>query len=328
MNEHEANREDREIALLLEIAGPAPDLPEEEVAPIRAAAQAVWRRQQRGRVLRRRAGWVATAALAASLALVVATRRSPEPLAEPREIVATVALRSGDVLINGSAALGASLLAGSVVETSADGALALSLVDGASVRLASATRLLVETRQRVVIEEGAVYIDSGNRAGPGIAVASAFGVVTEIGTQFEVRLLPPGGKLPPRMRVRVREGQVRVEGNTGAVAAQAGDELVLGGPVTQTSRLASDHPDWEWAARAAPAPQVNGRPLPEFLDWVAREMGVVWRSELSRKHLEGIVLHGSLEGLTPREALDTVLTGSDLTWQLRTGVIEVGGAPR
>jgi len=55
--------------------------------------------------------------------------------------------------------------------------------------------------------------------------------------------------------------------------------------------------------------------VPRFLDWASRELGTRWeygRPEM-RRRVEPIVLHGSLEGLTPDEALAAVLPTCGLT---------------
>ena len=59
----------------------------------------------------------------------------------------------------------------------------------------------------------------------------------------------------------------------------------------------------------APPFVLEGRTLSDFLDWAADEGG--WRVELASRvrdtEIPKTVLHGSIEGLTPREALEVVL---------------------
>jgi len=174
-----------------------------------------------------------------------------------------------------------------------------------------------------VLEAGALYFDSGEGPASGMVVHTPLGVVTDVGTRFELRLLDaasPGGGA--RLRVRVRDGEVRVGAPAGHVRAGAGTDLmVAAGGSTRRGRLAPYGEAWSWAARTAPAPAIEGRRLVDFLDWAAHEMGTGWRLGEPRPAvpLEETILHGSVEGLTPEEALEVVLRGSGLEYRWAAG---------
>jgi hypothetical protein len=139
--------------------------------------------------------------------------------------------------------------------------------------------------------------------------------VRDIGTQFQVRIeVRPGG---PGVRIRVRDGQVRVtDTNRVDVRASAGEELFLrpDGSDRSVDRrpIAATGSEWAWAERAAPPFTVEGKTLGAFLDWVSREGAwtVTFADSRFSNAARATVLHGRpdlLKGLTPAEALDVVL---------------------
>jgi hypothetical protein len=66
--------------------------------------------------------------------------------------------------------------------------------------------------------------------------------------------------------------------------------------------------------RAAPAFDINDRPLADFLLWVARETGrtIVYRSAAAESAAREVRLNGSIAGLDPDTALTTVLSTTQL----------------
>ena len=117
-------------------------------------------------------------------------------------------------------------MSGSTVTTSA-GTLAMTLTSGVHLRLDASSTARVDSATDVALERGAVYVDSAGAhpTQPGaspISIHTPAGLVRDIGTQFEVRLDRPA----PGIRIRVRDGQVRVTYANGVDArAGAGEEL-------------------------------------------------------------------------------------------------------
>jgi hypothetical protein len=68
--------------------------------------------------------------------------------------------------------------------------------------------------------------------------------------------------------------------------------------------------------------------VPRFLDWASRELGVRWEFEdaATQRRVHQVVLHGSVEGLSPEEALAAVLPTCGLTFSLQAGRIVVAAA--
>jgi ferric-dicitrate binding protein FerR (iron transport regulator) len=324
-----------QVAALLRLAGAAPGLSEEELRPAREAAREIWRGQVRRRTARRRQVWAAGALAASIVAAVAVTWWVRKPEAPAAHVaVATLELQSGGVTVEPALATAAydsaapALLAGTVLSSAADGRAALRLAGGASVRLDGGSRVRLVSPRSLALEAGALYVDSGALPGAAIEIDTPLGRVTDLGTQFEVRLSPAGAS-SQQLRLRVREGEVRVD--TGGVThrAAAGSELRLAADGSaRHATVATDDPAWQWAARAAPVPEIEGRTLTWLLDREARELGLRWR--LVEPHPERapgeIVLHGSVDGLTPEEAIEVVLTSSGLRGERTSGELLVSAA--
>ncbi len=210
---------------------------------------------------------------------------------------------------------GAAVMSGSTVTTSA-GTLAMTLTSGVHLRLDASSTARVDSVTDVALERGAVYVDSAGAhpTQPGaspISIHTPAGLVRDIGTQFEVRLAGAG------LRIRVRDGQVRLTAANGVDArAGAGEELFSrpDGSDRSISRrpVAATGSEWAWAERAAPPFSVEGKTLGAFLDWVSREGAwtVTFADRRFSEAARATVLHGRpdlLKGLTPAEALEVVL---------------------
>jgi ferric-dicitrate binding protein FerR (iron transport regulator) len=238
------------------------------------------------------------------------------------ELVGTVERLAGGVELraaNGGAQpllAGARLLSGGSVGTAADGRVAVRLASGASLRLDTGSRLAFVSPASLRLESGAVYVDS--QGGPSVVVETPLGRVEERGTQFEVRLA--GGAV----RVRVREGGVNLSATGGSWDAARGEELLLsaGGSLVRGSVPFHGAP-WSWVQEIAPAFQLEGRTLGELLAWYARETGhgVAWGDPAEQRRALAVVLHGSVDGLSPDQALAAVLPTCGLAHRPEGGAV-------
>ena len=344
-----AMRED-ELALrdLLVGAGRRPELPAEDLAALRETARAEWARRYAGAPARRAStawwlGLAAAAALVAALGLAWWARQPREALGRPGAL-AVVERITGSATLQGAdgralplhgEGTAAPLVAGSVVETGADDSpparAALRTADGASLRLDAGSRLRLVAAGEVELLRGAVYVDS--RAGaaggerPRLTVRTAHGVLEELGTQFEVRLLPAGGGAG--VRLRVREGSVALARGAQRLVGAAGEELLLAGDEVARRRLAPDDPAWGWVLDAAPPFTAQDPTVREVLDWVAREAG--WRLELADADVAAIAdastVYGSIAHFRPTEALRPVLASAGLSHRIDGGRLIVTAPP-
>lgn len=347
--------EDAAIRRLLSEAGERPVLPEEDLAGIAAAARAAWQEQlaaplgerpaaespwlvRERRPLVLRSAWsVAAAALVAigATAWWLAVGRAPVVLVAHAdrvygEVQVEVPVAASPALSSpGPITTGAAVVMGSRLSTARTaGGVALRMPGGASVRLADSTRVRLLAAGRIELESGAVYVDhagglaDGRPERSGIEVVTPYGNVVEIGTQFSVRR----SEAEPQLEVRVREGEVQVVRSGATSSAGAGIELRVGQDGSIRRReIAAHGPEWDWVLDRAPAFDIEGRTLGEFLVWVGRETG--WRIELSRaasnRAVGEIVLHGSTAGLRPDRAAFVVLSGADLAGERVDGTLRV-----
>lgn len=297
---------------LLRMAGPRPGVGAARAEEIRRAVHVEWQAATAGRVVRRRT-IVASAllAVAAVLALVFRLTTTPSSLGLPGgPTIATVERVDGMLAL----APGAGLHAGRWIETGGTSRAALRLASGASVRLDTATRARLLSSTVVELTAGAIYLDTG-ASSAGLEVRTPLGTAHDIGTQFEVRLREAS------LQVRVRSGLVELQHGGGLTPAAAGTAVTLTGGVATVIPAAPHGAVWEWAAALAPAFEIEGRPLAAFLDHLAREQGWTLRyadAALSRT-ASTIVLHGSVNGLPPREALAVVLATSGLAHRFQDG---------
>lgn len=314
--------EDDPIARLLEQAGPRPVAPDERLDRVRETVRAHWRVEVSAAPRRRTSVW-ATAALAAAAAVAVVVgwglwSRSEHPPGAGKPMA--VLLKSeGSIRLAGGAPLraGDALAPGASIESAADGRAALELADGTSLRIDSGTRVRLLSGPTLDFEQGAIYLDSGRAQmrHAFLEVRTRWGVVRDIGTQFEVRLAGD------EMWLSVREGLATLAHSGRSFAAPAGTRLVARESGVESRAL--EGPDWSWVLAIAPAFEMEGRTLAYYLDWLSRETG--WRVEFAdpaiARESSTIVLHGSVADLRPDETPAAVLPTCGLRHRLSDGTL-------
>lgn len=333
------------IAWLLRLAGPRPEVPAERAARVHARVHDQWRLATRSRRRRRWlfafGGALAAAAALAALFLLPLNgpgageppANAPAPVEVARvetlsgaayETAATTALGPLDPML----AEGRILWSGRAVETGGDGRAALRLGDGTSIRLDRDSRLRLAGAGIFELERGAVYVDSGGELRGGraaVEIHTNFGVVRDVGTQFEVRTRQDG------LRVRVREGLVNVGRQDDSWEARAGGELRLAGDGSiARAEIPIFGPTWSWVLEIAPPFDLEGSTLDEFLAWAQRETGWQVRFEggSTAASAGAIVLHGAVEDLPPDQAIDVVLPTCGLAYRLQDGSLWIRPEPR
>jgi ferric-dicitrate binding protein FerR (iron transport regulator) len=287
--------------------------------------QAVAEHASRGR--RRTAYALAAGLVAAAIGVwTVAPRFSGPPAVIASVTVATDSVRATSGWLDRwhAVAPGQPLLAGQTIETGRAGRGALVLAGGVAARLDRGSRLVVAAADRLVLERGTIYVDSGPASAQSpLDVVTPAGTVSHVGTQYEVRLLESG------VRVSVRDGMVEWRSSGGDVERGGpGQQLTIGhdGQVERGS-VSAHAPLWDWTLQAAPSIDIEGMPLSTFLAWVSRETGreVRYASADAERAAAGIVLHGSIAGLSPPQALDAVLATTRARAQASDGILLVEG---
>ncbi|MFT7286936.1 MAG: ferric-dicitrate binding protein FerR (iron transport regulator), partial [Halieaceae bacterium] len=132
------------------------------------------------------------------------------------------------------------LLAGDQLRTAAGSFAAFSTEQGLRVRLDQSSELRLLSEREVFLSKGAVYVNAEGESQ--LTVATAAGIARDIGTKFEVRVMPQG------WQVQVRDGQVLIEDKrSGSAVANAGERLQLAAdaPPERQAVSAADA-SWEW----------------------------------------------------------------------------------
>ncbi|MCL4721742.1 MAG: FecR domain-containing protein [Gammaproteobacteria bacterium] len=341
--------EEEAVGALLQDLGPGPAPSPEVRARIEAAVAAEWRhtvaaRRARERPLapivssaarpRRNAWQAATVGLAASVALAAAVLLvgNLDPFGAPQAAIARVSRISGAVEAGAGrdwlpVSTGQELRAGQEVVTGPGGRAALNLAGGVTLRVDADSRIALESEGRIRVERGGVYLDAspGSEDGRELVLASTFGQVRHLGTQYELRVDESG------MVVAVREGRVGITGSGPALEASAGQQLAVttAGPVGR-SAVGRRDPRWEWIHAVTPPFAIEQRRLTEFLTWVTRETGreLSYDSPAVRAEAERVVLRGSVAGLSPDAALDAVMATTPLTFSVDDQQIRILGPAR
>lgn len=300
---------------LLHLAGPRPDVPAERASRVREAVRAHWQAGTRRRRLRQRAAaGAALLATAAMVALLARWGRGVDGQAPLGDVLATIERAEG----NGLLRPGAAVRVGDWIETESTARVALRLTDGTSLRVDRASRARLVTATVIELASGTVYLDTGRNA-TGLEVRTALGTAYDIGTQFEVRLDAAA------VRVRVRSGIVEMRHNGASVSARAGTELTMSATGAVQRAIAPDGPEWGWAASLAPEFTIEGRTVAAFLDHVSSEQGWAVRYADARltRDASSIILHGSVAGLPPLDAVSVALSASGLAHRLDGDVLMV-----
>lgn len=333
LDQDRLDAEQEQIARLLRLAGPRLAVPPETSTRVRTVVHDEWQESIRAR--RRRSAYLWTgAALAAAAVLALAVgltlRPTPATPLDTPQLVATFKAVTGNVRLlqprdepgvpGSRLAAGDTVLSGMAVSTGPGARAALRLAGGPSLRLGYDTLVRFESASILALEAGRLYLDSGDfgETGSSLSVRTPFGLVEDIGTQFEVDIRDQ------RIKVRVREGLVTLGREDRVFEAPAGVELTMDddGELTR-GPVPIFGPEWDWILEIAPPFELEGSRLETFLDWVERETG--WEMHYADSELErataGTVLHGSVAGLRPDQALEAVLPTCGLVFREEGGTV-------
>jgi hypothetical protein len=308
--------DDETTVQLLRAADPRTSVSVLRAARVRSAARAAWEAQIRRRTNRRRVAILCSILGAGALGLVFG-REAPLGRKAPAGAGDTVAIVEQ---VDGSSGIQRNhrVRVGDWIEMAPDSRLALRFGDRTSVRLDTGSRLRVLSQMVVELAAGAVYVDTGSESG-GFEVRTAMGTAHDIGTQFEVRLLPQS------VRVRVRTGMVQLKDSARSIAGHPGTEITLSATGAVTRPFDGHDAGWDWATRVAPPLEMEGVSLATFLERAARERGwnVVYADPTLAREAETIVLHGSAGGLAPDDAIAVAVGASGLQHRIERGSVIV-----
>lgn len=317
---------EREIRDLVQEAGPRPAVPVADLAAIRDAAKEEWRetvRRERERSRFRRRSRVLALAASVLLAAAIGWWLMPEWRSVAPELVASVEVMRGEVFVDdGDLTLGSGLAAGAVLETGQESSgAAIRLRAGQSVRLDKDSRVRLASGSTLELERGAVYVDTFQAASEaGIEVSTPYGMVRDIGTQFEVRV---GSRGSAELTVRVREGEIELERGAKSDSAKAGEQLTLHNGSIEPGHVKRHGAAWDWVQDVAPAMETDGAPIASYLEWVARETGreLRYADESLARSAQTEVMVGTFEVSTPEESLNIVMPSTGFGYRIENGLL-------
>jgi ferric-dicitrate binding protein FerR (iron transport regulator) len=278
--------------------------------------------------LRKRRRRRAALSIAASIVMIIVAsflfqQRSPTPV-----VVAHITRTAGDAKVNSSAGVTDQPVRTHETVSVPHGArLLLTLTNGIGLRLDESTRLVFESPATLRLAGGTVYVETPRdvtaHRSADLVIETAYGAVRHVGTKFEVRIAER-----ELLRVRVREGTVLFRNSLGTnTIVKAGEQLDYEGNVATVRPgpgAASDA--WAWTEVVGPRYHIEGRSLAEALDWFTNQAGMrlEFADEESRARATGIILHGDVSTLTLRQAIQAILSGSDLPYAIEESRLLVG----
>lgn len=321
-------RSDNVLEELLRQAERRPTPSAEHAAVAREAVRMEWQ-EVSGRHRRRRQAWRYAIAASVILGILALGNFVMAPVDHVVK-VATIEKSFGSIYLLGEKSeLRESgdivnIESGQTILTGTDAGLGLAWDKGGSLRLDANTRVEFLGEDTIFLKSGRVYFDSRSgttgRAGrpSGFTVQTDQGEVTHVGTQFMTRVEPS------RLVVSVREGQVEVDGLYHDYTARPGEQVVFDGRQRPSVlNISSTGGQWDWVNRAAPAFDVEGKTLYEFLEWVSREMGLTLAFEGQAEDVaRTAAVFGAIEA-TPAEQLRIRLASAAFDWRIDEGVIYV-----
>ena len=324
------------MADLLRLAGPRKPVPTEVERRVYARVKQEWARQAKpdtDKVYqsvraswskaavrpRRIRQWAIPVALAAS-AVFALLLVLPGPVTDsPAIAVGTVTIAAETSGSGKAYAVGDTIYAGTTLSTTDAGGMSIRLGSAESIRLDRNTTLVVNDATSFALETGRVYADTGDLMyrDRGLVIDTAMGSVTDIGTQFAVSI---GDQ---ELDVAVREGRVDVAQDDEVFVAVAGERMRLDGSGADITPISARDDYWAWAADLAPAFDIEGEPLLDFLRWVARETGyeLVFEDNELRMQAMRVDLHGSVSDFAPLDAVEAVLAGTTFKYRIEDGKI-------
>jgi hypothetical protein len=168
-----------------------------------------------------------------------------------------------------------------------------------------------------------MYVDFPPGASNPLRITTVVGEIEHTGTAFEVM------SNDHSVRIRVREGRIRFVEANATLSAVAGTELLAVPGASVAQRPVDTYGrDWQWIAALAPDYDIEGHPLIDFLQWASRELGrkLNFSDTHARQIAEQTILHGSVRGQLPVDALGNVLSTTSLAYEIRGDAIWVHGA--
>ena len=302
---------DDTVAKLMSLAGPRADIEMDRQSRVHDKVRQEWLRTTRRKKTLR---WAVPVALAASVLIVIGMNLRSTDVPLPQ--VGTISFVADNAALSQSIfTVGDAIFAGDMIETGDESGLSVTLPGDISLRVDTGTSIRFNQTDDFTLLYGQVYADSGDRIyrDRHITIHTAAGSTTDIGTQFSVAYVND------QLDVAVREGRVDVASEQDTYTAEAGDKLTIQpGNDVMRENVAQFDASWQWASSLAPGYIIENESLMEFLKWAARETGkeLVFSNDELRMAALGTKLFGSVQGFTPMEAIQSVLSTTRFQYRI------------
>jgi hypothetical protein len=307
----------------------AAPLSSEAVTRIQAAVQQEWAsvHPARPRGRSRQKLWSALAAAVGSIALMLAWVMRPPPA--PAVFGSVSRVENGETLLDSSSVQHRTIRVGDVLrsgdELTVHGVGLISLPSGSNLRVSADTVIRVLGQSDVELLRGMIYVDHPPTAATStqLRVHTRTGTIEHVGTEFEVF------SNEQIVRLRVREGRVRLRNTGQDIIASAGMEVVaLADGRVSRGPWPTNADSWRWVSSLAPSYEIEGRPLLAFLEFESRELGyqLIFADVHAREVAERTILHGSVRGREPLDAVASVLATTSLSYSIRGSTLQVQSA--
>jgi ferric-dicitrate binding protein FerR (iron transport regulator) len=336
MSDNPRQRDGSEDALasVIRLAGRRPVPSEAARARVYASVRAAWEEgiASQANASRRRprpsVWWLAAAAALSAIVVALGVLRGPSevsaaPIASVQGVRGNLWIAQANGLSWRLVAADDRIRAGDSLRTDAGGRAVVDLPDDVSLRIAGDTQLVVRAADRIAIDHGTLYVDSGaeRRAEAAVHVVTPVGEVWDVGTQFEVRADAAS------LRIRVREGEVHFEGGDRALQSGAGEEVTIParGEAVR-ARISPTDSAWAWVSDLA-ALQSGDYPAATLLQWISRETGRELRFDdpATEARAHSLLVHGA-QGLSPLETVHVIVATTDLACDIEDSAIVVHSA--
>ena len=261
-----------------------------------------------------RVNWL-LAGISAAIVVTIALAITPRlfPIQKP-SAVAKVTQVQGDFYRNKNISHTAvTLYPGDTLATEEDSQVYIHLNNATHITLGANTKLTLH-EHHLQIHSGRAYI-SAAEAGAGITVKTPFAEITDIGTQYEVRITPSA------LHVTMREGTTKINSPNGIIYASTsgglGDVISLDHTGnTQNHHMAKSDEYWEWTLNTTPDFNLYNASVDELLQWAASITGkdVIYASDKLQQQAKDIYLPGgNLSSKNISQDMPQILKGIPIT---------------
>ena len=293
LNDH---NEFDDIAALLKATGKRQEPDAQLTQHVRQATYAAWQdavqaNRQRAHVRKWR-NWAAAAVVFVGLVSAFMLPHLAGAL-RPAPALAQVVFVQGQNLRNHKPPVNSGVIyGGDVLSTQGNALLGIKLPDNTLVTLDQNTQITVVNAALIQVEKGRIYIDSPD-PNTSVIVATRFGEIVDIGTQYEVAVGPQS------LQVSMREGMTKISlaGQTlyGKVAAGFGDVLSIDSQQqVHTTQIPSTDVHWQWAQKAVADLNLQNTTAHNLLHWAGRVTGkkIVYTTAQAQRVAENTHLSG------------------------------------